>query len=861
MSELTSSSGDVDGDAPGRPPARILFVSADIGAGHNATGRALEQAALRLWPQAQTRWVDTLEVMGPGVGPAFRQIYVTNVQTTPWLYEFFYESLWQYRWFASASKRFVGAWCGPRLAPVIEEYQPDLIVSTYPLGSAGLQWLREQGRLDAPTAAWVSDFAPHPFWVYPDLDLHFVMHDACVPAARTAEPEAAVRVGAPPVGDAFGPGNRMEARRRLGWDPDAFVAVLSCGYFGFGTVVKAVDTLLAEPDPRVVAICGRNEELRRQLAARTDPAGRLLVCGWVDDMATYMAAADVVITNAGGVTSLEGLACGRPVMMFEPIAAHGRANAELMADAGLAVLCHTPDELRQAVRGMLERPDRLARMERAALEHSASRAREDDLRAAARAAGPQPVAAGGRTTDGRVAASRRVPRLRPLSPEDAFFLYTDTPRVNQMLGGVVHLEDRVELQTLLRLVGRRLEDVPNLRRRLVAGRSGWQRPAWLFEDSVDLSYHVVERVLGAEGEPATLAELIDDFFSTPLDLRRPPWELQLVQGLDGGRSGFAVKLHHVLGDGFAAMDSMAGILDPDSDTSAGGEPRAGHRQPDSRGEGSTAQGHAPQPDGAPAGELTRLVRRGGRLVAGVWRLARTGGAPPSGLNGSMAGGQRRHAFVSVPVDDVRVTARGLGSGTNTLLLAVIAHAVDRVPDSSGERVSGGSLRVIVPRTVRSPETRHALGNITAAVPVDLPTAPLAPSARLADVDSRMRRSLHSGEAEASRFFLKAMGALPPPMHARAARAAYSSRWFNAIVSVIPGPRQPKSFAGVELTATRPVLPMADGVGLSVGLMRWDDAFEIGLTGDANIVPHTAELAEAIRAAFAEFQQAARDREG
>lgn len=884
MSDLTSHSGDVGGDSPGCHISRILFVSANMGAGHNATARAVEQAARRLWPHVRTRWVDTLGVMGPGVGPAFRQIYVTNVQSTPWLYEFFYESLWRHRWFASASKRFVGAWCGPRLASIVEDYAPDLIVSTYPLGSAGLQWLRTQRGLDAPVAAWVSDFSPHPFWVYPDLDVHFVMHDACVPPAVTAEPEAAVRVAALPVGDAFQPGDRGQARRKLDLDLGAFVVVLSCGYFGFGTVVRAVDTLLdADPRVHIVAVCGRNEQLRRRLLTRTVPPERLSVLGWVDDMSTYMAAADIVLTNAGGATSLEALACGRSVVMFEPIAAHGRANAELMAAAGLALLCRTPEHLREAIQRLLDHPGLLAELERAALGHAESRTREEDLRVATSgrplqaAASGQPASSGrvaiGRPLAGRTAASSRVPRLRPLQAEDAFFLYADTPHVNQILGGVVHLEARVDLETLLAEVGRRLGGLPNLRRRLVTGRSGWRRPAWLFEDSVDLRDHVRERVLGTEGEPATLRELIDDFFSTPLDLRRQPWELHLVQGLEGERSGILVKLHHVLGDGFAAIDSMAGLLDEMSGGNvgeghaAGGEPEARERRD------TAASGAAPSEKASPHGPAQLVRWRVQRVVSGVWNLARAGHAPSSELNGPMAGGRRRHAFVSLPVDDVRAAARGLHSSTNAVLIAVIAHALDRLLDGRGEQGEQGeqgkqgergergtytSLRVMVPRTIRTPDTRHALGNITAAVPVDLPMGPLTAPARLAEVETRMRRSLDSGGPEASRFLIKAMGALPPPVHARVARAAYSGRWFNAIVSIIPGPRRPQSFAGVKLTDVHPVLPLAEGVGLSIGLMRWADTFQIGLTGDAGLMPHMEELAEVIRTAFAEFRRAARD---
>jgi UDP-N-acetylglucosamine:LPS N-acetylglucosamine transferase len=119
-------------------PQRVLIVSANMGEGHNATGRALDQAARALWPAARIRWLDTLDVMGRGVGPVFREIYVTNVRRTPWLYEFFYTAIQRNRWFADASKRFVGAWCGRRLARHIDEYRPDVILCTYPLGSSGL---------------------------------------------------------------------------------------------------------------------------------------------------------------------------------------------------------------------------------------------------------------------------------------------------------------------------------------------------------------------------------------------------------------------------------------------------------------------------------------------------------------------------------------------------------------------------------------------------------------------------------------------------------------------------------------------------------------------------------------------------
>src|SRR5438270_2486281 len=277
------------------PPRRLLVVSADIGEGHNATARAVEERARRLWPDCEIRRVDTLQLMGRGVGPGFRWIYRVNVDTTPWLYDFFYRALWRYPWFAAASCRFTGVWSGIGLAPIIAEYRPDLVVSTYPLGTGGLDWIRRRGGLDLPVAAIISDFAPHPFWVYSEVDLHYVASQESLRAMYRARPDARGAVGAPPVVAAFHPTAETEARQRSGLPEDRLIVLVSCGSLGFGSVERAVDAALAAgPEVCVVVACGRNETLRARLVERatlltpefrsSSPAQRLVPLGWTSEM-------------------------------------------------------------------------------------------------------------------------------------------------------------------------------------------------------------------------------------------------------------------------------------------------------------------------------------------------------------------------------------------------------------------------------------------------------------------------------------------------------------------------------------------------------------------------------------------------
>ncbi|MFI9381432.1 WS/DGAT domain-containing protein [Kutzneria sp. NPDC052558] len=499
-------------------PRRILILSADMGEGHNATGRALRAAAGRLWPDASTHWLDTLDVMGRGVGPVFRRIYVANVERTPWLYEFFYDSVWRYRWFARASKRFVGEWAGRRLAARVDRIQPDLILSTYPLGTAGLDWLRRHRGLEAPIGAWVSDFAPHPFWVYQGIDLNLVMHEVAVPVAARSAPGATVAISAPTADEVFRPGDRAAARAELDLPQDKFVSLVACGSLGFGRSEDTVKELLVgTPDGIVVVVCGRNERLRARIRAAIGDDVRVRILGWTDQMATLMVAADVVVTNAGGATSLEALAVGRPVLMHRPIAAHGRANAQLMADAGIAVVCRRDGELAAAVR---DQP-RLAQMERLALKQADERLVEEGLLAL---------------------QSARPERLgRVLSAEDSLFVHIASPRVPQHVGTIMEMSGEVSVEDVAGM----LDAMHGVRGHVDPG-SWLRRPRWLQDETVDT------KALVSEVDGVSLQEAVDSFYAKPLPARATA-EALIVHGAS---PAVLIKLHHALGDGVAVLRGL-----------------------------------------------------------------------------------------------------------------------------------------------------------------------------------------------------------------------------------------------------------------------------------------------------------------
>ncbi|MFU8871641.1 wax ester/triacylglycerol synthase domain-containing protein [Micromonospora sp. SL4-19] len=830
----STATGSVENPNPRSPGGgtepvarRVLVVSADIGGGHDATGRALAERVHALWPGSQVGWVDTLDVMGRGVGRSFRRTYRTNVGATPWLYEFFWASIWRHRWFATSSKWFTGAWAGRRLAPVIEAFDPDLIVSSYPLGSAGLAWLRRRRGLGVPVGAWVCDFAPHPSWVYSELDLDLVVHPAALPVAAIAAPGVSLGVCAPPVLDRFHPGDRAEAARRCGLDPDRATVVVACGSYGFGHVEEAIRALVGIGDAvQVVAVCGRNERLVARLATLRPPPGRLLVRRWVDDMPTLLRAAQLVVTNAGGATALEAWATGTPIVMYRPIAAHGVANAALMTAAGLAETARSPGALVACVRSRLVGRHPTGPIAPAAHPHL------PDLGLPAVADARLPT--GDTRPDHPPAIGR--PASWPLRSQDAFFWHVQSETVAQQIGAVLDLGPRPDGGALTRadliaLLARRLPAIATLRRRLVE-RGRWRRPGWVVDRYVDPAAHLDE-VTVAPGDDGSAA--VDRFWSQPLADDRPLWRLLLVGGLPDGRTRVAIKLHHCVGDGMSLIGTLGRLLDP-----ADGRPSDTER---------TAPA-SPERVPADAPERSGLGSRLGRTARGLARLASQGPAPATAFNRPAGSPHRRLITAALPAAEVLAAARACQVHASELMLALTAAALGAAaPEGTPPRLRAMFAVSQNPRW-RAPTQ----GNWTGAVTLDLPLGRSSAQARVTAVRQSLRTALLSGEAEAAGLVMRAMGVLPAPLHAALARRVYTSRHLNVIVSYMAVPWDSRMLADAPLQAAAPVVALAQGVPLGIGVLRFRDTVEIGVLMDESLAHTGAAFVDALRTSLAELRR-------
>lgn len=816
-SPRSESRRDLDGDVPSAAPHRVMVLSADMGGGHNATASALEEAATRVWPGSEIRRVDVLDVMGAGVGPLFRGIYVANVERTPWLYEFFYASLWRRRWFAHASKRFTGSWCGRRLVPHIDRFDPDVILSTYPLATSGLEWLRLHRGLSVPTGAWVSDFAPHPFWVYEAVDATYVMDDAAVPTARAAEPEARVEVSPLPVVSRFRPGDVQAVRHDLGLEQDRLVVLLSTGAYAFGDVVATVRALVSTGDVQVVAVCGHNADVRRALERTGLPRTCLVVHGWVDDMTPWVQAADVVLTNAGGATALEAFSCGTPVLTVSPIAAHGQANADLMTVAGVTDLAHDAARLVALVRAAARDRRLLEPLRRRADQHDRSTGLDERLRDLASPRSAEAAARVARDTRGR---------RWPLRPADAFFGHVESDTIAQELGAVVDLgptpHGRLTAADLARVVQPRTAGLPPTRRELV--RDG-ATLGWRLHEDVDARDHIIERIV-TPGSATTAWDEVAAAWSSRLPAGRPSWQMVLVRTLPHGPDLLAVKMHHCQGDGISALGLFDRLVDAEP-----GDPLR-ERRP------------------VPEGVAGRIGIGGRRVLHGLAALAGRGSAPRHPLNRTVSSRGRDLVGVPLPWTELQHIAQRLGMRPHEVVVTLVADALDRLLRPAGLLQGAGvPIRAMVPVATRPPRLDRVAGNWTGTLSCDLPTGEMSFEERAERVVTELREQTRRGQAQAASLVMALAGRLPSRLHRAASQAVYGSRFFTTIVSYMPAARGPRTIAGAPIRSVFPVLPLARGVPLAIGVVRSDSVAGVGVMVDRALGLSRDDIADAVRNAF------------
>ena len=357
---------------------RVLILTASYGSGHNEAARCVAAEVVRRG--AEPLVVDHFrELVHPVFDRATRALYLTLLRRLPAVWGLAY-ALGD-RLTSDSPLTFGASRMGARrLAAALERYAPDAVVTVHATPAVAMAALARAGGRVPPHTTVVTDFVAHAQWIAHGIDRYCVAaeevgHDL---VARGIPRDRVVVTGVP-VRAAFATASDpREARRELGVPDDVPMVLAMAGSHGSVERLPDVARALARA-PRPLAgmlVAGHDHTLRatlERLAAGTS----LRVLGFVPDVHRLMAAADIVVTKAGGMTLAEAMAVHVPLLFYGSLPGQERRNERFAAAAGVALVARRRADLDRLLDRALRDPELLEHLR----EAMRARGRPDAARA------------------------------------------------------------------------------------------------------------------------------------------------------------------------------------------------------------------------------------------------------------------------------------------------------------------------------------------------------------------------------------------------------------------------------------------------------------------------------------------------
>lgn len=464
-------------------------------------------------------------------------------------------------------------------------------------------------------------------------------------------------------------------------------------------------------------------------------------------------------------------------------------------------------------------------------------------------------------------------RMQRLSGLDASFLYLETSSQPMHVCSIIELDTSTvpggyTFERLRDALVRRIRAIPPFREKLADSPLNLDHPVWVDDEDFDVDRHLHRIAVPAPGGRAELSQICGHIAQTPLDRRRPLWEMWVIEGVAGtdchrdGRLAVMTKVHHAGVDGVTGANLMSQLCATEPDAAAP-EPAAGV------GGGAGWR--------IAAGGLVRFAARPLRLasvvpdtaasvLATVRRaldgaaMARPFAAPATVFNARISN-RRCIAYAELNLDDVKAVKNHFGVKVNDVVMALVSGVLrqylaerNALPDSS--------LVASVPISVHGKSDRPGRNQVSAMF-ASLHTEIADPVQRLKAIAHANSVAKEQSSAigasllqDWTQFAAPAVFGIAMRLYART-RFTDSMPVHNLVVSNVPGPQLPLYLLGCEVKAMYPLGPIVHGSGLNITAMSLRGKLDVGLIGCPDLVPDLWELADEFAVAMEELRAAAR----
>lgn len=441
---------------------------------------------------------------------------------------------------------------------------------------------------------------------------------------------------------------------------------------------------------------------------------------------------------------------------------------------------------------------------------------------------------------------------RRMSRVDTAWLRMDNDVNLMMIVGVWLLTPGISLATLRERIETRLLKYERFRHKAVADAMG---ASWVDDADFDIARHVVlEKIPRKRGqsERAALQQRCGELAVTPLDHAHPLWQFHLVERYEGGCALIA-RIHHCIGDGIALISVMNSITD-----GGNGPPQrrpAGEDHDEAEHDWLSDAVLKPLTDLAvkalgmygsgvaksiealanPQQPLTGsldMAKAGLQVASDVAALALMSDDSPTRLKGKPVGRKVVAWSEPMPLDVVKVVGKALNCSINDVLLSCVSGAIGGWLREHGDDTAGAEIRAMVPVNLRPLEKAWQLGNRFGLAPLVLPIGIANPVERVYAVRQRMNQLKGSYQPLLAFGVLAVTGLFIKPVQDLV--LGLFAKKTTAVMTNVPGPREPLKFCGSTLRQTMFWVPASGDVGVGVSILSYGGGVQFGLITDAGL---------------------------
>ncbi len=327
---------------------KILILTADAGFGHRSAALAIQTGVEELYPEQYQ--IDIVNPLDNKKAPFFiresQSEYDKWVRDVPELYKFGYE-LSDSPIPVTILEAILVVSLFEVILETIEEYEPDIIVNTYPLYQAPFVAVRSLHKFNIPMVTLVTDLATvHQLWFNDKVDWLVVPTDIVREDAIEAgvDPEKMCVIGIPVNPRIFLlEDSKQELRKKLGWKEE-ITTVLAVGSKRVEHFKENLNILNHSGFPfQLIVVTGKNQELYEELKG-LEWHHEVHLYEFVDQMPEFMHAADLIIAKAGGLIVTESLASGLPMILIDVIPGQESGNADFVQNGKAGFLARNAIE-------------------------------------------------------------------------------------------------------------------------------------------------------------------------------------------------------------------------------------------------------------------------------------------------------------------------------------------------------------------------------------------------------------------------------------------------------------------------------------------------------------------------------------